>query len=204
LEAFWPGVDPRVSRNRLQVAISSVRRSLGEVSNSALIVYSDGRYLVDQRSAITTDVDRFEAATRDGRNAEREGDVSGARAHYLEAVGLYRGDFAPDLPYDEWTILIRERLRLAYLDVLERCARISMAADEIDDCIDIARRMLDQDACREDAHRVLMRCYSRQGKPHLVDYQYDFCVRVLDGVLRTRPSKETIATHREERSVGGR
>ena len=204
LEAFWPSVDPHVSRNRLQVAISTVRRSLGDASKSPFIVYADGRYLVDPRSAVTTDVDRFEVATRQGRDAERDGDVPGARTHYLDAIGLYRGDFAPDLPYDEWTILIRERMRLAYLDVLERAGRMSMAADEIDDCIDIARRMLDQDACREDAHRVLMRCYARQGKSHLVDYQYDFCVRVLDGVLRTRPSEETIATHREQRSLADR
>lgn len=202
-EAFWPGVDPRTSRNRLQAAISAVRRAFQGATTSSVLEYVEGRYALDPALDVGTDLDRFETAAREGMAAERRGDPTAARSRYLESLELYRGDFAPDVPYDEWTILIRERLRLQYLDVLERSARLSLDVDRIDDCIDAARRMLDQDPCREDAHRLLMRCYARQGKAHLVDYQYEFCVRVLDTMLDAEPSAETRAAHREQRARAG-
>ena len=167
LAEFWPDVAPSVARNRLQVAVSGVRRALLDVTNLHVIEYADGGYQINPELRVETDVGRFEAALSAARSAERAGDPPGALAAYRDAIGHYRGDFASDSPYEQWTVLPRESLRLGYIDALDRLSsRIQFGSGQLDDCIATGHRMLDVDPCREDAHRLLMRCYAGQGRAY--------------------------------------
>jgi DNA-binding winged helix-turn-helix (wHTH) protein len=47
LDAFWPEVAPEVARNRLQVAVSGLRRALREVTNLHVIEYAEGNYRIN-------------------------------------------------------------------------------------------------------------------------------------------------------------
>jgi DNA-binding SARP family transcriptional activator len=42
LDAFWPDVAPDVARNRLQAAVSGLRRTLRETTDLHVIEYADG------------------------------------------------------------------------------------------------------------------------------------------------------------------
>ena len=53
----------------------------------------------------------------------------------------------------------------------------------------------ERDPCREDAHRRLMRCYSRQGQPHLALVQYRASVRALAAELGVGPDPATAELH---------
>ena len=112
LEEFWPDVTPAAARNRLQVAVSGLRRVLGEVTNLHVIEYADGGYRINPELRVSVDAERFEEALSRARDAERSGDPDGALVAYGEAIGLYRGDFASDAPYEQWTLLPRESLRI--------------------------------------------------------------------------------------------
>lgn len=153
LEEFWPGVGASAARNRLQVAVSGVRRALAEVGDGNVIEYADGGYRICSGVRVEVDVEAFEERASAGKAAERAGDAEGALARYHEAVALYRGHFAADAPYEQWTLLPREVLRIRYVDVLDRCARILLDRERVDECVGIGHRMLDVDQCREDAHR---------------------------------------------------
>ena len=48
-----------------------------------------------------------------------------------------------------------------------------------------------RDNCREDAHCLLMRCYSRQGQHHLALRQYQACVEALRAELEVDPAPAT-------------
>jgi hypothetical protein len=50
---------------------------------------------------------------------------------------------------------------------------------------------LAHDNCREDAHCLLMRCYSRLNQPQLAVRQYLSCVAVLRNELRMDPGAMT-------------
>ena len=200
LAEFWPDVAPRVARNRLQVAVSGVRRVLFEVTNLHVIEYADGAYRINPELQVETDVERFEAALSAARRAERAGDPRGALAAYQEAIGNYRGDFASDSPYEQWTLLPRESLRLGYIDALDRLSRIQLGSGQLDDCIATAHRMLDVDPCREDAHRLLMRCYASQGRAYQAIRQYEFCRRMLTATLQSEPDLETTRLYRAVRA----
>jgi DNA-binding SARP family transcriptional activator len=55
----------------------------------------------------------------------------------------------------------------------------------------VCGKTLAVDACREEAHRRLMRCYSRQGQPYLALRQYHLCVETLKKELDVTPAATT-------------
>jgi len=200
LEEFWPDVTPEVARNRLQVAVSGLRRALAEVTALPVVEFAGGEYRVSPRFQVVVDVERFERALTEARRAERAGDSDVALARLREAVDLYRGDFVPDAPYGQWTLLPRESLRLAYLDALDRLSRIHIARRDADQCIATALRMLDVDPCWEPAHRILIRCYAQQGRTYLALRQFELCRRLLEQTLGTDPQAETTQLYRAVRT----
>jgi DNA-binding SARP family transcriptional activator len=196
LAEFWPEVEPAAARNRLQVAVSGLRRALQEVTKLQVIEYADGGYRINPELVVEVDVERFEKLLASVRRAERSGDLDGALVAFQEAIGLYRGDFASDAPYEQWALLPRESLRMTYIDALDRVGRIQFGMGRLDDCITTGLRMLAVDPCREDAHRLLMRCYADQGRIYQALRQYEFCCRVLQATLETCPTPQTSQMYR--------
>lgn len=191
LEEFWPDVDVSVARNRLQVAISGVRRVLRTVTTRPIVEYRDGAYRIADGVTVHIDVDRFEQALVAAATAETDGRADDALAAYSEAVRLWRGDYASETPYEQWSMLTREHLRLRYVDALDRMSRLQLEAGEVDACMATAHRMLDIDPAREDAHRLLMRCHASLGRVHQALRQYDLCVRALRATVDAQPSLVT-------------
>ncbi|MGH3697717.1 MAG: AfsR/SARP family transcriptional regulator [Pseudonocardiaceae bacterium] len=200
MEAFWPDAVPGAARNRLQVAVSGLRRALCEVTNLHVIEYAEGSYRINPGLRVDVDVERFEKTLSTARRAERSGDLDRALSAYREATELYGGDFASDVPYEEWTLLPRETLRLTYIDALDRVSRIQLSVGRLDDCIATAHRMLGIDPCCEDAHRLLMRCYTSQGRDYQAVRQYDFCLQMLRRILEAEPAPETTRLYRAIRA----
>jgi DNA-binding SARP family transcriptional activator len=191
LAEFWPEVSPALARNRLQVAVSGLRRTLLEVTNLQVIEYADGGYRINPELLVDVDVERFNQALSVARAAERAGASDRALAAHRDAIERYGGDFAADAPYEQWALLPRESLRMAYIDALDRMSRIQLRMNRLEDCIATGLRMLAVDPCREDAHRLLMSCYASQGRTYQALRQYDLCRRMLRATLETAPTDET-------------
>ena len=191
LEEFWPDVPAPAARNRLQVAVSGLRRAFLDVSALNIVEYADGGYRINPELLVEVDVESFERGLRTAGAAERAQDRDGARTAYQQAIALYRGDFAADAPFEQWTLLPRESLRIKLVDALDRLSRIELADRRIDDCIATAHRMLGVDPCREDAHRLLMRCYAAQGRTYQALRQYEFCSRILRATIDASPAPRT-------------
>ena len=60
-------------------------------------------------------------------------------------------------------------------------------------CVALSRLLVQRDPCHEDAQRRLMRCYTRQGQPHLALRQYQACADALDRELGVDPDPATVA-----------
>jgi DNA-binding SARP family transcriptional activator len=128
-----------------------------------------------------------------GRRLEAAGDLAGAAAEYERALALYQGDFLADDPYEDWPVTTREHLLLGYLDVLDRLGGLSFDRHQYGACVALCRLLVERDPCREDGHRRLMRCFSRQGQPHLALRQYLACAEALDRELGVDPDPATVA-----------
>ncbi len=199
MEVFWPGSPPAASRNNLNVAIHGLRRMLRKATDIQVIVYVGGVYRIHADMCLWLDVEEFDSRVDRGRRLEAAGEFDRATEEYEFAAGLYRGDFLAEDPYEDWAALTRERLRLAHLDSLGHLSNLHFSAGRYAACASLCQRIIERDPCREDAHRRLMRCYSRQGQPHLALMQYRACVRALAGELGVGPAPATAALHEKIR-----
>jgi DNA-binding SARP family transcriptional activator len=168
---------------------------LKKAKDVPVIVYSDGTYRLHPDMRLWLDIEEFDKLVERGRLHEDVGETDQATAAYEFATGLYRGEFLADDPYDDWAALIRERLRLAYLDTLGRLGNLHFNAGRYASSGYLCRRIIEEDPCREDAYRRLMRCYSRQGQPHLALIQYRVCAGALRSELGVEPDLATVKLH---------
>jgi DNA-binding SARP family transcriptional activator len=195
MQTFWPDAAPDSARNSLNVAIHGLRRSLRTAADVPVVVLDGGVYRLHPDVRLWLDVEEFERHVASGRGLEEAGELTGAMAEYELATALYQGDFLADDPYEEWPVLTRERLRLAYLDTLDRISHLYFSHAQYAACAELCQRIIERDLCREDAHRRLMRCYSRQGQPHLALRQYRACADALEAELGVEPAPATTALH---------
>jgi DNA-binding SARP family transcriptional activator len=191
MDLFWPNADPEAARNNLNVAIHGLRQALRSAADVPVVLYQDGAYCLNPTLEEWIDVQEFERHVDGARRLESTGDLTAAAAEYELAVGLYQGDFLADDPYEEWPVLIRERLRLAYLDTLDRLSQIYLGQGQYSSCGTLCQLILARDPCREDAHCRLMRCYGRRRQHHLAMRQYQVCVDALRSELDIDPAPAT-------------
>jgi len=191
MEAFWPQSTPEAARNSLNVALHGLRRALRVATDLPVVVLEGGSYRLNDELRLWVDVDEFEGHVQAGRRLEAAGDHDGAAAEYELAASVYQGDFLADDPHEEWPVLARERLRLDFLDVLDRLSRRHLEQGRPAASAALCRRIIERDACREDAHRRLMRCYARQGQPQLALRQYRACAAALRAELDVDPAPAT-------------
>ena len=151
--------------------------------------------LDDGRWACRHGVEEFDSHVQCGRRSDETGDLDHAMRHYEFAASLYRGDFMVDDPYEDWAALTRESLRLTHLDALGRLSKLYFNVGHYTVCASLCLRIIERDPCREDAHRRLMRCYSRQGQAHLALMQYRTCARALAEELGVKTDPSTAELH---------
>jgi len=193
MDAFWPQAAPTAARNSLNVAVHGLRRAFRASAEVPVVVLEDGAYRLGPQLRLWLDVDEFERHVAGGRRAEAAGDPAGAAAEYERALALYQGDFLADDPYEDWAQATREHLLLAYLDVLDRLSDLYCGRDQYGACVALGRLLVQRDPCREGGHRRLMRCFTRQGQPHLALRQFQACADALDRELGVDPDPATVA-----------
>jgi DNA-binding SARP family transcriptional activator len=158
-----------------------------------VVVLEGGAYRLGPGLRLWLDVDEFELHVAGGRRLEAAGDLAGAAAEYERALALYQGDLLADDPYEDWPVTARGHLLLAWLDVLDRLGGLYFGQHQYGACVALCRLMVERDPCREDAHRRLMRCFTRQGQPHLALRQFQACADALDRDLGVDPDPATVA-----------
>jgi DNA-binding SARP family transcriptional activator len=199
MEVFWPGSSPEAARNSLNVATHGLRRALRSVVDVPVIVLEGSAYRLAADLRLWIDADEFERHVEGGRRLEATGELTGAMAEYELATALYQGDFLADDPYEEWPVLTRERLGVAYLDTLDRLSHLYLVHRQYGSCATLCQMIVQRDPCREEAHRRLMRCFSRQGQTHLALRQYQACAEALRGELGVEPDPATVALNEQIR-----
>jgi len=91
-------------------------------------------------------------------------------------------------------------VRDKYLFILDRLSRYYLEVKRSATCIQLCQKILVKDECREDIHRRLMRCYSRQGQRNLALRQHNMCVEALARILDISPMQETVALYHQIRN----
>jgi DNA-binding SARP family transcriptional activator len=191
MDIFWPEAEPEMARNNLNVTMHSLRKALRAAIFLPVIMFEDGMYGLDCNLQVWLDVEEFERCVKAGQRLEARDQLTAAVAQYEAAISLYQADFLADTPYEGWTVLTRESLRMSYLNTLDSLSRIYFSQQRYAACIMACQRILDRDRCREDTHCMLMRCYNCQGQDHTALRQYQACVEALRSELDVAPAPTT-------------
>ncbi len=112
------------------------------------------------------------------------------------AVELYRGEYLLEHLYEDWTMVERERLSNAYVNMLDRLAAYYMESGQYQETIRVCFRLLEKDRCYEDSYRMLMHCYISLGLRSTALRQYRLCQEILRQKYGTVPSPKTQALYR--------
>jgi DNA-binding SARP family transcriptional activator len=203
MDIFWQDASPDAARNNLNVAMHNLRQAFRTVTDLAVIRFEDGTYSLAPDLEIWLDVEEFERCIKTGQHLEAQKQLAAAVIEYEIAVNLYRGDFLADTPYENWTVLDRERLRISYLDTLDHLSQIYFSQDRYAACATLCQIILNRDLCREDAHCRLMKSYSRLGQGSLALRQYQICVEALHSELEVDPAPETTRLYEQIRHHEG-
>ena len=143
-----------------------LRSALGDaLRGEAPVVLTGGHYRLNEAAGVAVDVARFNSLVGSGEHAERAGETTTAVELYENAVHLYGGDLSAAAGGGARIALERERLRASYCRALMRLAGHAYAENEFDAGLAYALELLQHDPCREDAHRLVMRCHVRLGRP---------------------------------------
>jgi DNA-binding SARP family transcriptional activator len=201
MDLFWPDMPPDAARNNLNMAIYGLRQALRAAQpNYAHVLFQDDCYLLNPAMTVWVDVEEFIERYKAGQSLEARASLAEAMREYEAAEGLYQGDFLEEDLYEDWPMLQRESLKDSYLVILERLSRHCLEEKRYAASIRLCQRILAKDDCREDAHRRLMRCYSRQGQRNLALRQYHLCAETLARVLDVSPMQETVALYHQIRN----
>jgi DNA-binding SARP family transcriptional activator len=185
LDVLWPDVDFGPAMQSLHSLVYSLNKAL---NMSSLVAYSSGYYyLTDEVGVDTTYFDGF---AEDGDRRAREGLHEAAARAYGDALDLYRGDLCVSNGVN--AIIERERLHARYLTLLARLGQYHFERGRFEDGLDYALALLRADPCREDGHRLAMRCYLKLGERAQAMRQFRICEVLIRDEYAASPEPATI------------
>jgi LuxR family transcriptional regulator, maltose regulon positive regulatory protein len=200
---LWPESNLRKARWSLNSAVHSLRKLLSEGLSAPVnyVLLEEGNYRLCSTIHVETDVDEFDARYEEGLRLEKTKRTQEAANEYEKAVELYRGDYLLEDLYEDWTMVERERLSNAYVDMLDRLALHYMKSGQLRESIRSCYRLLEVDRSYEASYRLLMLCYASLGLRGKALRHYRLCEEVLEKAYNRAPEPETKALYRSV--IGG-
>lgn len=198
---LWPDQPEERARHNLRQALSLLRQALNDTGAAPapfLLVERD-TVQFNPESDFSLDVAEFTAlveATRRHRHHSPERCLPCVQ-RFQRLAALHQGDFlaqffVPDSElFEEWALLKREWLRRLAMEAFAALGDFHERRDEEAQARDYARRQVELEPWREEAHRQLMRLLALDGQRSAALAQYESCRRVLQSEFGAAPAMET-------------
>ena len=195
---LWPDTEAKQARSNLRVTLHRLRRALQDESGE-IIQASKQALQLNWQADLWLDVDVF-VQLLDEVDNHPHGHLVQCQPcadRLAEAVSLYQGDFLQglivedSLLFQEWTIFNQEWLQRKMLAGLHQLTEIHIQQENFNKAERHARRQLELEPWREEAHRQLMRVLALRGERTAALAQYELCRKVLVNEFPAEPSTET-------------
>lgn len=191
-QALWPKSEPVLASQSLNSLIYTLQKLLGPaLQGVAPILHKDGYLQLNVEAGIGIDVSCFDQLLDLASRQMQLGDTAAARAAFHRAAELYRDDLYQ--PVGGQITVERERLRARYLTLLAQLAEQYYQQGDYHTCLEYLWRLLARDPIREDAHRLIMRCFVQRGERAAALRQYHVCVDLLRAAFNAEPEPATVA-----------
>lgn len=186
---LWGGIREDAARNSLRQALFALRQALATTEPPSLVV--DANAIALDPAAVSVD-----AATFEGLVGEATPDAL-ERASALYGGDLLAGLDVGEVPFEEWLLGERERLRELAIEGRARLLGWQWRDGALEPALRTALGLLALDPLQEPTHRTLMRLYAQLGRRGAALRQYQQCVGVLGRELGIEPEAETKALYQE-------
>jgi predicted ATPase/DNA-binding SARP family transcriptional activator/Tfp pilus assembly protein PilF len=198
-DLLWQDQPRSEALHVLRQTLSRLRRAIeGPKSESPFLHVTRQTIQLNPHSDYWLDTDAFtNLLDAMDQHPHRRLEACGPCVGWLtQAADLYRGDllsgfYLDSLPFEEWLTLEREHFHRQALEVLYRLADCHNQRGEYRQAQVYARRQLELEPWREEAHRQLMVALSLSGQRSAALVQYEVCRRTLSEELGVEPEGET-------------
>jgi DNA-binding SARP family transcriptional activator len=200
LGCLWPDSEAALAGNALNNLVHALRGLLADALDGASpIVHAAGYYRLNHEAGVAVDVTQFKNLVARSERLARNGDAAGAAALSEHAVNLYRGDLSLSPGFGAQTIFERGHLRATCLALLMRLADYAFASGDFTACQAYSQHLLAFDPCREDAHRLVMRCHVRRGERAQALRHYQTVQAILQAEFDASPEPATASLYEQIR-----
>jgi DNA-binding SARP family transcriptional activator len=195
LEALWPEQDPRRTRPRLSVALSTVRAVLDPVHHFGAehYVWANRDAVAVDTQTLVVDLERFLARAEAALAPARSEPGQAAVAELEAAEASYGGDFLEDELYEDWTIVPREQAREMYIAVTRALIELAAARGDHGSVVHFALRLLERDPFDESAHLAVVAARTAERAHGEAQRAYDLYVARMDEIgVRPAPLPQAV------------
>lgn len=177
--------DPQKSDANLRQCLSDIRKHLGYVRGTDMVVERVGDLLRLDRDTVWTDVAAFSEVVEAAASSDDPTD------DLLRATELYRGEFCQGAY--SWSEPIREHLRRRFIDAALQLSDILSERGELDGAIDALDQAIAADKYAEHLYRRAMVLESKRGRRDGVVRRFRKLESLLSEDLEVTPEQETVA-----------
>ena len=192
IDRLWEDSDGATGDRDFKVALHGINKALEPNRKSR----TDPKYITRQgltyqlnMELIWLDIEVLEKLIEIG-NTHLQMDKAKAIDAYTEAVKLYEGPFLPERMYEDWCSEERERIQVIALSGIINLAQLLVESNPMES-IRLCKKALQIDKTWEDAYRIQMEAYIKNGNRPQALKTYTECENVLDEEFGISPLPRT-------------
>jgi serine/threonine protein kinase len=189
---LWPDLPEQAARSNLRRTLANLRKVIGDrEATPPYLLISRQEIQFNDASDALVDVTSFQKQIAEAH------DPSVVTEQLQETISLIRGPFLEgftvrdSMPFEEWALVTREQIGLQTLDILQQLANEYERQGVYNDGLKYARRQLELEPWREEAHRQVMRLLVLSDRRAAALAQYEICRESLANELGVDPEPET-------------
>lgn len=176
MDQLWVSEAYNDPRSTLRRQMHRLRQSLREEEvhdHLKTLQFTNGYYKWNEQLQCAVDTDRFESLIKQG-DLFKASSPEKAVEYYLEATGLYHGDYLPECFDQHWVFSIRNHYRRLFLRTVLQAVEILKNLRHHDKIIELCQKAIQIDIYEEAFHLYLMEALMKSGqqKQGLAHYEY--------------------------------
>lgn len=196
IELLW-GEEPSSTNpeNALRITFHRVRSALNQLWPTAghdLILRKDGGYTWNPDIPLVVDSEIFDSLCT-AAYADEEQQL----AAYLEAIGLYHGDFLEKQSSDTWVIPVSTHFHNLYISTVMTAASLLSHRSRHKEAAALCQQAISGEPYHEGLHQMLIRSLASAGDQAAAASVYEALSHRLFDDFGIRPSEETRKVYRE-------
>lgn len=191
-EVLWPVDNCSDPGKSLKNLVHRLRKKIDGrlgLENSTAITLSQGCYSWNGAVSYWLDAELFEALCREARDLSEKEPLQ-AVTKYREAFALYRGDYLPNLIYNDWVVPIRHYYRQLYLRSVFELIEVCEKGRHYSEITAVCEKIFFIEPFEEELHLRYLEALLEEGKKVQARSHYQYITALLYREFGAKPSFE--------------